>query len=86
VIMLHGGSLDRLALDFPALARQWYESRKALGWYTMVCNHNGAHTIPPNFGRHAYRFFLDHPFKTAPEPYGGGIPNEFPDYCGNEFR
>jgi len=84
-IVLYGGRRDNLGLDYRDLARQWYDSRTALGSYTMVCDHGGGHVIPAEFGRYAYQFFKDHPYKVSPGPYAAAVPSDFPEYCTNEF-
>ncbi|HKU42617.1 MAG TPA: hypothetical protein VJR89_30875 [Polyangiales bacterium] len=75
--------LDYIALDFPMLTLQWYEKTKALGWYSMLCDHGGAHVIPEDVAVQSLRFMLDHSYKNEPESYAQGVPVVFPSYCTN---
>jgi predicted esterase len=78
--------LDNGIVDFPALSLQWYEAFKAKGWYTMLCDHQGGHTIPADLAEQSIRFLLDHSYKFEPEMYAAGVPDPFPDYCANTPR
>jgi predicted esterase len=73
--------LDVIVLNFNMLSWQWYDTFHALGWYTLVCPHGGAHAIPDDVAAHAYEFLLDHPYRVDPEPYAQKIPAAFPAYC-----
>jgi predicted esterase len=75
--------LDFAGVDFPTLSLQWYDEFTAKGWYTMLCDHQGGHSIPGDLVPDAIRFLVDHSYKFAPEPYAGGVPGSFPAYCGN---
>ena len=87
VLLSYGRSgLDFAGVDFSMLSLQWYEEFKAKGWYTMLCDHQGGHVIPPDLAEKAVFFLADHSYKFTPEPYEGGVPSYFPDYCSNTPR
>jgi predicted esterase len=87
VLLTYGRvGLDYAGLDFPTLSLEWYDAFKAKGWYTMLCDHQGGHSIPEDLVPHAMQFFLDHSYKFAPEMYTAGVPHEYPSYCGNTPR
>lgn len=72
-----------LGVDFQQNSLAWYEAHRALGFYTMLCDHGGGHELPPDLAPHALRFFDDHPYAVQPEPYAAAIPSVFPAYCSN---
>jgi predicted esterase len=87
VLLAYGRvGLDYAGLDFPTLSLQWYDKFKAMGWYTMLCDHQGGHAIPGELVPQAIRFLLDHTYKFEPEMYSGGVPGVFPSYCANVPR
>jgi hypothetical protein len=75
--------VDNAVVDFSMLSLQWYDAHRAQGFYSMLCDHGGGHTIPADLVPLAARFFNDHPYKVAPEPYSASIPPSFPAYCSN---
>jgi hypothetical protein len=86
-LLAYGRSeLDFGGVDFPKLSVAWYEKYKALGWYSMLCDHQGGHVIPEELGPKALYFLLDHGYKLQPERYAAGVPKMFPSYCSNMPR
>jgi hypothetical protein len=75
--------LDTIVLDFTDLSLAWYETNRTRGYYSMLCQHDGAHTIPEDLVPHALQFFVDHPYRVSPEPYSTVIPTDYPAYCSN---
>jgi hypothetical protein len=51
------------------------------GLFVAHCVGNWGHSQPNDGGALAWRFFQDHPRGVAPEPYQGGLPGAFPNYC-----
>lgn len=81
-MIVHGGTTDVVgAADFEELAAQAQSTLGARGQFSFVCNHGTGHTIPAGIGDSAVRFFEDHPYGAAPEPYAAGLPASFPSYC-----
>jgi predicted esterase len=74
---------DTIGLDFTDLSLQWYTKNKALGYYTLLCQHNGMHVIPEELVPHVFEFLRDHPYRVSPEPYLAVIPADYPSYCSN---
>lgn len=75
--------LDTIVLDFTDLSLSWYETNRVRGYYSMMCQHDGPHIIPEDLVPHVLQFFLDHPYRVAPEPYAAAIPKGYPAYCSN---
>jgi predicted esterase len=68
-------------VDFRTSSHQWSDTYGARGYYTLLCDHDGAHEIPTALVPHALRFLRDHPYRVEPEPYAQAVPSEFPSYC-----
>ncbi|MFV8749646.1 hypothetical protein ACNOYE_03730 [Nannocystaceae bacterium ST9] len=83
-MIFHGGDQDIFGgtVNFKELSINWFEELIDNGNFAFMCDHGGGHTIPQGVGDDVWRFFQDHPFGTDPEPYGEGLPAEFPSYCG----
>jgi predicted esterase len=82
-IMTYGDSSDVVLVSFPTQSKLWYSTLQPKGYYTMMCNHAGGHEIDPGVAPVSLQFFLDHPYKVSPDPYGAMIPSAFPSYCKN---
>jgi predicted esterase len=74
---------DTIVLDFTDLSLAWYETNRARGYYSMLCQHDGTHDIPEDLVPHVLQFFRDHPYRVAPEPYAAAVPIAYPAYCSN---
>lgn len=75
--------VDNAVADFNVGSHSWHDTYTPKGYYSLMCDHDGGHMIPPDLPAHALRFFLDHPYRVQPEPYLTSIPSEYPGYCRN---
>jgi hypothetical protein len=82
-LIFHGGSSDTYSiLNFQSTSMSYSTALRQNGNYTALCNHGGGHAIPSAGPVGAWRFFQDHPYKTAPSPYvAGGLAVGIPSYC-----
>jgi len=80
-LVFWGGPSDVVLVDNVQAAQDYYDFISINGNFTIMCDHNGGHTIPPEGQAAAWRFFQDHPWGASPEPYLNGMPPEIPDYC-----
>jgi poly(3-hydroxybutyrate) depolymerase len=81
-MVVHGAmGSDVVVVDFATTSARYEADVKAKGGFAIDCNHGGNHMIPAGIGTSTWRFFTDHPYKVAPEPYAAGIPAGFPTYC-----
>lgn len=85
-IQTYGTTGDAVIIDFPTQSKSWYNTYQPQGWYTMMCKHAGGHMIDSGVAPVSLQFFMDHPYKVAPEPYANAIPAGFPSYCGNTIQ
>jgi hypothetical protein len=80
-------SLTATNCDFLATSTTMFESTvKAAGAPIVIdCNDQSSHVDITRLSRLspvAWQFFADHPFKgPKPDPYAGGLPSGFPNYC-----
>jgi predicted esterase len=74
---------DTIGLNFTDASLQWYSTNKALGYYSLLCQHDGMHVIPEDLVPHVIEFLRDHPYRVSPEPYAMAIPADYPSYCSN---
>ena len=74
---------DVVIIDFNQNSHTYYSTYQPMGYYTMMCHHTGGHEIDPMIAPLSLEFFLAHPYEVSPEPYAGGVPADFPMYCGN---
>jgi predicted esterase len=80
-LVFWGGPSDIVVTDNVQAARAYYDFVSLNGNFTIMCDHNRGHTIPPEGQAAAWRFFQDHPWGVSPEPYLDGMPSEIPNYC-----
>ncbi len=80
-LVFWGGPSDVVLVDNVQAAQDYYDFVSLNGNFTLMCDHNGGHTIPPEGQAAAWRFFQDHPWGVSPEPYLNGMPPEIPNYC-----
>lgn len=80
-MIFHGGPSDTVIIDFQPISEKYQQTLTADGSFAFVCDHGDGHTIPTDAAASVHQFFTDHPFGTDPEPYAGGLPAGFPDYC-----
>lgn len=72
---------DVVILDFATASANLEMDLKSKGGFAIDCNHGGGHMIPTAAVASSWQFLKDHPYKTKPDPYAGGIPMGFPSYC-----
>jgi hypothetical protein len=80
-LVFWGGPTDVVVTDNVQAAQDYYDFVSQNGNFTIMCDHNGGHTIPPEGPAATWRFFQDHPWGISPEPYSNGMPPEIPGYC-----
>jgi len=51
------------------------------GHFVIECVHDLGHTVPYEAADYLMPFLTSHPRGVSPEPYEGGLPSEFPDWC-----
>lgn len=79
-MIFHGGQSDVVVLGFQKASEDYQAYIGDAGSFSFICNHNTGHTIPPDQDS-VLQFFADHPWGSVPDPYLGGLPDGFPDYC-----
>jgi dienelactone hydrolase len=79
-----GGDIDYLNIDIYKTSLTWEHEIRVAGGFAIDCGDQSSHVdiatrtaIAPE----ALQFFLDHPYKVAPEPYASGLPSGWPTYC-----
>lgn len=82
MIVAWGGEED-VAFDqnFNTLAHDLLGDLVPNGHFVVTCDHGQGHKWLPEFTPWALQFLLDHPRGVDPEPYAGGLPEGFPEYC-----
>jgi hypothetical protein len=81
LITMHGGPGDVVIVTFSETSKTLYTAFAAMGGTVVNCNHGGGHCgAPAALERAAWQFMKDNPF-GAPNPYTGGLPSTFPQYC-----
>lgn len=78
-IITWGDAEDKI---FRTLAESYFDKLTSYGFFTMMCHHTSGHIQPGKVVERALDFLLEHPFGTDPSPFAGGIPNDYPSYCG----
>jgi hypothetical protein len=82
VMTMHGGSSDMVIYSFTTLSLDLCRATSAAGALAIDCDHGGGHCgAPVALQEAAWRFMKDHPYGLATEPYGNGLPADFPSYC-----
>lgn len=67
---------------FQTLAEQYFDTLTGYGFFSMMCHHTGGHIQPSGVRERALDFLLAHPYGVSPPPFAGGVPSEYPEYCG----
>lgn len=82
VLLTWGGPTDVYqTLSFDD-ANQYFSSElQDDGSFVVECVHDGGHTIPDGATEYVWRFLADHPRDLMAEPYAGGLPDTFPEWC-----
>lgn len=83
VLLTWGGENDLYnGYSFQDATLTFAAGLEADGHFVALCDHGNGHTIPPEATDYVPRFFADHPRGVDPEPYAGGLPAAFPEWCG----
>lgn len=79
----HGAAgTDVRIVDFAQATTRQVRELAAQGGLAVACDHGGGTCASPASLKNAqWKFLLDHPFGVSPEPYEGGLPAAFPEYC-----
>ncbi len=81
-LVVWGGETDiEVEQDFHLLANDMIDMLTTNGQYVVACNHGLGHSLSSDFWPWVMDFLGDHSRGIAPEPYLGGLPLSFPDYC-----
>lgn len=78
-MIFYGGPGDFVGMSFQDASNKYHQDLKDAGHFSLICNHNGGHSIPPQHGG-VWQFFQDHPYGVK-NSYPGGLPAGIPDYC-----
>ncbi len=86
-LVFFGGTGDifqrngQVLADFAMLTSEYVKIMRDAGHFTIVCDHGGAHSIPPTGIPAVVPFFLAHPYGLQPSPYEAAFPAGLPAYC-----
>jgi len=67
--------------DFNAYALDMIAQAQAGGTFVAACDHEQGHHLEAGYWPWVFEFLHDHPRGVSPEPYLGGLPAGFPDFC-----
>jgi dienelactone hydrolase len=82
VIAAHGGPRDTVVVTFAETSERLTRDIADRGGFAVRCDHGGGHCGAPTSLKNAQWTFLEaHPFGTAPSPFAGGLPADFPSTC-----
>jgi hypothetical protein len=83
IITAHGAmGTDVVGIDFATASLRLDMDMADQGALVIDCDHGGSHcAAPPELITAQWQFLKDHPWGVAPDPYGAGLPDSFPDYC-----
>lgn len=84
VLVTWGGPTDTYSgFSFEDSSGYFSKSLQGDGSFVVECEHDLGHDIPDEATDYAWRFFSDHPYVLAEEPYIDGVlPDAFPSWCG----
>ena len=86
-VAAHGsmtGDVDYLGINMYTDSHTWESDIRAGNGFVIDCGDTSTHTditTRTKIAPQALQFFLDHPFKTSPEPYASSLPSGWPNYC-----
>ncbi len=81
-LVIWGGAEDEAyEQDFNLLATELQAELDARGTFHVSCDHGLGHELRAAFWPWTFDFLLSHPKGVDPEPYAGGLPGGFPEYC-----
>ncbi len=86
-VAAHGsmtGDVDYLGINMYTDSHTWESDVRMVNGFVIDCGDTSTHTditTRTKIAPEALQFFLDHPFKTSPEPYASGLPSGWPSYC-----
>jgi hypothetical protein len=83
LITAHGAmGTDVVGVDFSTTSATQTRDVVAKKGFAVNCDHGGRHCgAPGSLIAKQWEFLKAHPFGVSPEPYAGGLPAGFPDYC-----
>jgi predicted esterase len=83
LITTHGAmGRDVVIIDFSTTSLSQCRDVAGKGGFAVDCDHGGGHCASPAAVKAAqWEFLKAHPFGVEPQPYAGGLPASFPDYC-----
>jgi predicted esterase len=82
LMTMHGGAADWVAVSFSETSATLNKQFSQAGGFVVNCNHGGGHCgAPAELYSAGWDFMKAHPFGVTPEPYGAGLPSNFPNYC-----
>ena len=60
---------------------QLIDQLEGAGHFTVKCEHDDAHNLPPGGVEYVWDFFEAHPKGVDPEPWADGLPDSLPEWC-----
>lgn len=80
-VLVWGGASDLYGnFSFQTSTLNYSQRLRADGHFVVHCQGTFGHQIPPDTS-YTWPFFDDHPKGISPEPYLGGLPGTFPNWC-----
>lgn len=79
--LFHGGSADMVGLNFQTQQGMYHDGLVEDGHFAILCNHEGAHSVPPEAAQAAWQFLQDHPYGVDPSPYADMLPEPMASFC-----
>ncbi len=77
-----GGEVDMaFEVNFHQLNTDMIAAFQENNQFVATCNHGEGHVLEPTFWPWIFEFLLAHPRGVSPEPYSGGLPDSFPEFC-----
>lgn len=81
IVLVWGGQSDMYGnFSFQTSTLNYSQRLRNDGHFVVHCQGTFGHQIPPDTG-YTWPFFDDHPKGITPEPYLGGLPGTFPNWC-----
>ncbi len=57
------------------------EQTAEAGQFTVLCEHDEGHSLPPGGVEYVWDFFAAHPRGVTPEPWAEALPETLPEWC-----
>ncbi|MFT4975647.1 MAG: putative esterase [Myxococcota bacterium] len=82
VMLTWGGPSDMYgSFSFNDANVQLLDQLDQAGHFTVTCEHDDGHSLPPGGVEYVWSFFEAHPRGIVPDPWAEGLPEGMPDWC-----